>query len=239
MTSLVELTLQVAKAAIDTAIKQGVKHIFYSSLAFARDGPPTFKPHVMLAHLDTEAYLASLVGPSFSYTVIRQGLYSESFPVYMANFDLHKARASPASSLSIRIPHDGSAPGIPWAKRDELGEATAKLLAEYASDPASFRFTNKLIILSGPKVYTLNETAEVFSKVLGKEVKIQEVTVDGYVEQPGVGYGSDSTELDRLWATAFEGIKHGEAATVTGHLRQLLGREPEDFETTIRGMLAA
>lgn len=30
----------------------------------------------MLAHLDTEAYLATLVSDSFSYTVIRQGLYS-------------------------------------------------------------------------------------------------------------------------------------------------------------------
>jgi len=190
----------------------------------------------MLAHLDTEAYLASLASSTFSYTIIRQGLYSESFPVYTGNFDLEKARTSSESTLRIRIPLDGAGPGIAWAKRDELGEATAKLLKEYATDPAAFDLINKMIILSGPKEYTLNETAEVFSKVLGKEIKIEQVTVDEYVEQSGVGYRSDSTELDRLWATAFEGLKHGEAATVTNHLRELLGREPEAFETTIRNM---
>ena len=227
----------MAKAAIDAAIKDGVKHIFYSSLAFARAGPPSFKPHVMLAHLDTEAYLESLASPTFSYTIVRQGLYSESFPVYTSNFDLKQASSSSESSLIIRIPLDGAGRGISWAKRDELGEATARLLKEYAMNPSSFRFNNKLIILSGPKEYTLNETAEVFSKVLGKDVKIQQVTVDEYVDQAGVGYRSDSTELDRLWATAFEGIRQGEAGSVTGYLGELLGREPEDFETTIRGML--
>lgn len=193
----------------------------------------------MLAHLATEEYLASLVSPTFSYTVIRQGLYSESFPVYMANFDLAKALASSETELKIRIPHDGSGPGVPWAKRDELGEATARLMGEYAQDPANFRFNNKMIILSGPREYSLGETAAVFSKVLDKSVKIEEVSVDEYADQPNVGYGSDSTRLNRLWATAFEGIKHGEAATVTTHLRELLGREPEDFETTIRAMLGS
>jgi len=190
----------------------------------------------MLAHLDTEAYLESLVSPSFSYTIIRQGLYSESFSVYTANFDLPTAAKS-ETPLKIRIPHDGSGPGVAWAKRDELGEATAHIMAEYQSDPKNFRYKNKRIILSGPKAYSLAETASIFSKVLGKPVSIEKVSIDDYADQPNVGYGSDSTELNRLWATAFEGIKHGEAATVTPHLRELLGREPEDFETTVRGML--
>jgi len=193
----------------------------------------------MLAHLATEEYLASLVSPTFSYTVIRQGLYSESFPVYMANFDLQKAASSSETDFKIKIPHDGSGPGVPWAKRDELGEATARLMGEYTQDPANFRFINKMIILSGPREYSLSETASVFSKVLGKSVTIEEVSVDEYADQPNVGYGSDSTRLNRLWATAFEGIKHGEAATVTTHLRELLGRAPEDFETTIRAMLGS
>ena len=145
----------------------------------------------MLAHLATEEYLASLVSPTFSYTVIRQGLYSESFPVYMANFDLEKAATSSETEFKIKIPHDGSGPGVPWAKRDELGEATARLMGEYTQDPANFLFNNKMIILSGPREYSLSETAAVFSKVLGKSVTIEEVSVDEYADQPNVGYGSD------------------------------------------------
>jgi uncharacterized protein YbjT (DUF2867 family) len=233
------MSVQVAKAAIDAAVASGVKHIFYSSLAFARDGPPTYRPHVMLAHLDTEAYLAKLASSRFSYTIVRQGLYTESFPVYTANFDLKAAREKKDQVLKIRIPHDGSGPGISWAKRDELGEATARLLAEHARDPSNFRFNNKLIILSGPKEYTLKDTASIFSNITGKTVQIEEVSVDEYASQPEVGYGSDSEQLNKLWATAFEGIKHAEAATVTTHLAELLGREPEDAETTLRKMISA
>lgn len=201
----------------------------------------------MLAHLDTEACLHSLAKAStptspFSYTVIRQGLYSESFPVYTANFDLGAASSSSEQDIRIRIPHNGGGPGIPWAKRDELGEATSRLLASYISNPKAFPHINEIMTLSGPKAYTLSETAEVFSRVTGKTVKIQEVSVDEYVGKKGVGYGStdtnQSTEMDRLWATAFEGVKRGEAATVTGDLQKWLGREPEAFETTIRGMLS-
>lgn len=191
----------------------------------------------MLAHLDTEAYLASLVTPVFSYSIVRQGLYSESFPVYTANFDLINAKMPAEQDFSIRIPHNGAGPGLAWAKREELGEATANLLVQYAKDPSSFPHANKVMILSGPRAFSLSETAEVISRVLKKSVRIVQVTVDQYCEEAGVGYGSDSNEMNKLWATAFEGIKQGETSTVTPHLRELLGRDPEDFEATIRKML--
>lgn len=101
----------------------------------------------MQAHLQTEAYLASLAASnsSFTFTVVRQGLYSESFPMYTSSFDL----SNPTDS--IRIPHDGGGPGLAWAKRDELGEATARLMADYLADPKGFSFVNKTLLLSGPR----------------------------------------------------------------------------------------
>jgi len=38
------------------------------------------------------------------------------------------------------------------------------------------------------------------------------------------------------WASAFEGIRRGETAVVTGSLRDVLGREPEPVEVTLRRM---
>jgi nucleoside-diphosphate-sugar epimerase len=230
----------VAKAAIDEAIKSGVKHIFYSSLAFGGDGNPTSVTQVMAAHLSTERYLAQVQQQnpsSFSYTAVREGLYSESYPIYTAFFDIN----DPPASGEIRIPHDGSGPGISWAKRDELGEATARLIVRYleAGSPASFPWLNKIIVLSGPHAYSLGETADVFARVLGKPIKIVETSVDDYVQQPQVKSGLDygSGDWARLWATAFEGIRRSEANVVNAHLRDLLGREPEDFKTTIRNSL--
>ncbi|KAL3469809.1 hypothetical protein BJX99DRAFT_240639 [Aspergillus californicus] len=231
-----EYRFEVHKAAIDAARKSGVKHIFYSSLAFAGDGNLDTKAQVMLAHLATEKYLAQLhdKNPQFTYTVVREGLYSESFPLYTAFFDLR------TPSNEIRIPHDGSGPGLAWAKQDELGEATAKLIAQHAEDPAGFSYLNKTILLSGPRALSLDETADVFSRVLDKPVKVRQVPVEEYVKQPqvqsGLSYGGGNWAA--LWATAFDGIRDGECAVVTPNLGRILGREPEQFETTIRNMIS-
>lgn len=189
----------------------------------------------MLAHIDTEKYLAQLhdQDPHFTYTVVRQGLYSESFPLYTAFFDLKNP------SSEICIPHNGSGPGISWAKQDELGEATAKLMAQYAQDPAAFPFSNKTVLLTGPRAWSLNETADVFSRVLDRSIRVRQVAVDEYVKQPqvqtGLTYGGGNWAP--TWATAFDAIRDGEAAVVTQNLGDILGREPEQFNTTIRNML--
>ncbi|KAJ9101688.1 hypothetical protein QFC21_003026 [Naganishia friedmannii] len=236
-----EHRFEVAKAAIDSARASGVQHIFYSSLAFGGfTSNPPFRAQVMLAHLDTEAYLRSIHEQDpgkLSYTVVRVGLYSESFPIYTASFDINH----PPKDGKIRVPHNGEGPGIAWAKREELGEAVARLIAIREQDPENFAWKNKLMVLSGPKAYSLNETAKVFSDVLGREITVQEVSVDEYADLPAVKesltYGSGS--WSRPWATAFEGLRHGVAAEVTPYLRELLGREPEAFEVTVRGMKAS
>ena len=167
--------------------------------------------------------------PGFSYTSIREGLYSESFPVYTSFF----SPSAPGDGV-IRIPHDGGAPGIAWVKRDELGEASARLIAGYACDPDAFQYRNDIVLLSGPRVWTLNETAGALGRLAGREVQIQEVGLDEYVRQPGnVERFQGGEALIRGWATAFEGVKARECAVVTPALRDILGREPEEFEVTI------
>lgn len=308
---------------VDAARAAGVRHVFYSSLAFAgnsssssslsssspssSDKPAgqgqtssgsigggkgvgaTTLAEVMRAHLDTEAYLARLAheDPSFTYTVIREGLYSESYPIYTAFFDVQRhARMYAGGGVGgggggdgdgdgtavprheILIPHDGSGPGISWVKRDELGEATARLIAWYAAPAAAsgqahrpFPYVNKTVTLTGPRVYSLAETARVLSRAAARggfssspskdkddgdayvdedSVRIREVSVDGYVAQPQVkaAFGGDEA-LARSWATAWDAIRAGETALVDGTLREVLGREPEAFEVTIRDIVAA
>ena len=111
---------KVHTKAIDAAVKTGVKHIFYSSLGFASIGKDTTKAEVMGAHLDSEKHLRELSekNPGFTFTSVREGLYSESFPIYTSFLDLK----NPPSK--IQIPHDGSGPGVSWVKRDELHKAS-------------------------------------------------------------------------------------------------------------------
>jgi uncharacterized protein YbjT (DUF2867 family) len=63
------------KNAIDAAKRAGVKHVYYTSLAF----DPAGASAVMRAHRDTEAYLKE---SGLTYTIIREGIYSESYPLY-------------------------------------------------------------------------------------------------------------------------------------------------------------
>ncbi|RDW84134.1 uncharacterized protein DSM5745_04460 [Aspergillus mulundensis] len=237
----IEHRVNAHKTAINAARKSGVKHIFYSSLAFAGDYAQSSVAHVMGAHLETEKLLAELsAGPNpTTYTSIREGLYSESFPIYTNWFDLRDP------SGEITIPHDGHGPGVAWVKRDELGEASARLVANYATvgganGPVAeaFPFVNKIVLLTGSKVYSLKETAEVLGRAVGRDVRIREIGVDEYAGLDHAGkHTYHGVDLAREWCTAWEAIRRGETAVVTPTLKEILGREPEDYETTIRGIL--
>ncbi|KAJ5301539.1 hypothetical protein PENANT_c002G00897 [Penicillium antarcticum] len=218
--------------AIDAASKSGVKHIFYSSLAFAGNLSDKSVAHVMGAHLETEKYLASHTG-NFTYTSVRIGIYSESFPIYTTWFDLRNP------TDEIAIPHSGGGPGVAWAKRDESGEATAKLIVSYANDPVNFKYTNQLVLLSGPREISLAETVDILGQAIGKSIKIREISVDEYAALPqNADYHTyHGVNLSREWATAWEAIRQGETAVVTPTLGEILGREPESFETTIKEMV--
>ena len=63
-------------AAIDAAKVAGIKRVVYTSLAFGGDSQAA----VMQAHLDTETYLKA---SGITYTIVREGIYAESFPLYL------------------------------------------------------------------------------------------------------------------------------------------------------------
>ncbi|CAI7649914.1 unnamed protein product [Penicillium discolor] len=220
------------RLAIDAAIKSGVKHIFYSSLGFGGDLTNHTIAHVMGAHIETEKYLSSLQD-KVSYTIVREGLYTESFPIYTAFFDPQNP------TDDVAIPHSGAGPGVAWVKRDELGEATAKLIASYVNNPTSFEYVNKALLLSGSREISLAETVEIIGRAIGKPLKIREISVDEYVNLPQIGdkHTYKGVNLSREWATAWEAIRQGEAAVVSPVLGEILGREPESYETTIKALI--
>ncbi|RAL03008.1 NAD(P)-binding protein [Aspergillus ibericus CBS 121593] len=218
--------------AIDAAIRSGVKYIFYGSLGYG--GPPESKEsvaHVMQAHLDTERYLDECTRrhPGFEYTVIREGLYSESYPLYTSFFD----PTSPSST--IKIPHDGSGPGIAWVKREELGEGSAELIARFVKNPDEFQYRGRTVLFTGGKTLTLKESVEILSKVAKRLVQIQTITQDEFAALPQnqQNFTYHGMDHSKLWTSTFEAFRRGEGAYVDPLLKELLGREPEDFETTV------
>lgn len=187
----------------------------------------------MRTHLLTEQYFSTLSAQeSTTYTAIREGLYSESFPVYTAWFDIH----NPVGEITI--PHSEDGTGIAWAKTDELGEATAKTIVSYVRGSGDFPWLNKVVLLSGPRVLSLRETVDILGRVTGKDVKIKEISADEYAELPfKEKYWYRGVNLLKYYTSCWEAFRRGEAAVVSPLLGEILGREPEGFETTVRGLL--
>jgi uncharacterized protein YbjT (DUF2867 family) len=108
-----EVRVNSHKAAIDAAKRVGIKHVYYTSLMFAGDSQAA----VMQAHSATEKYLKERGLP---YTIIREGIYSESYPLYFGYWKPGR------EGSEVKVPYgDG---GIAWVCRDDLGEGTAKLI---------------------------------------------------------------------------------------------------------------
>jgi uncharacterized protein YbjT (DUF2867 family) len=77
-------------STLDVAKRVGIKHLYYTSLMFGTDLTRHLVPsvaYVMQAHLDTEAYFAR---SGLTYTVLREGLYSESYSLFTDFFDSSK-----------------------------------------------------------------------------------------------------------------------------------------------------
>lgn len=185
----------------------------------------------MRAHIDTEKYLQELSQQRSGafYTVVREGLYAESYPLYTAFFDPESPRSE------VCIPHDGSGPGISWVKREELGEGTAELIKRYVEHPNAFEYLNSTVLLSGPKVLTLAETVAALGKLANTPVTIREVSEDEYAKQPQnlAGFTYKDVDYSLPWVSSFEAFRRGEGSFVSPLLEQLLGRKPADFEATI------
>lgn len=142
----------------------------------------------------------------------------------------------------VRIPHSGSGPGVAWVAIDDLGEANAKMIKDYLSNPQDDRYHNEIILLSGPRAYSLKETVDILGRCAGKEVAIEQVSFDEHAQNAVVVENLNSHgpgDASRDWTSVFEAISNGETAVVSGDLERYLGRPAEDFETIVKRVMAS
>ncbi|KAI0765716.1 NmrA-like family protein [Trametes elegans] len=209
-----ELRVRHHKNAIDAAKRAGIKHVYYTSLAFASDSVAA----VMQAHIDTEKYLKE---SGLTYTILREGIYSESYPLYFGFFDPAEGKDE------VVIPYsDGP---IAWVSREDLGEGTAKIMGG---------FQNETRLLSGSRAISLKEIADKVSSLLGRNVRLVVSTEDDYVQANLGKHGPrGEEEFLRKWVTTYKALERGELDVVDPLLQQVLGRELKPFEDTLKETL--
>ncbi|KAF1851961.1 NAD(P)-binding protein [Cucurbitaria berberidis CBS 394.84] len=212
------------RAAIDAAVSVGVKHIYYTSLAFANPS----KAGVMRAHIRTEKYLKELEEQGkVKVTVLREGLYNESWPLYFGYYFGLKEE----TRREVLVAGDGP---ISWTSIPDMAYGTAKVLAA-----PSEQWAGKTFYLSQKQTWRLKDIAEIVSKVKGEEVKIKAVSrkeyEDFYINEKGME--KPSVEW---WSSTYDAVEDGECAIDDPTLETLLkeaGRSPEPLEETIETML--
>ncbi|KAJ3489552.1 hypothetical protein NLI96_g2055 [Meripilus lineatus] len=210
-----EIRVQSHKAAIEAAKRCGIKHVYYTSLAFAGDSAAA----VMKAHLETEAYLK---GSGMTYTIIREGIYNESWPLYFGFFDVSQKKKEVVIPIS-----DGK---IAWVCRDDLGEGTAKIMTSESG------YENTTLLLSGTDPISLHELGNKINKRLPehRQVNLKVVSENDYCAH---NFTNHEDWFLHAWATTYNALARKELETVDPLLRNLLGRELKSIDDTLDEML--
>lgn len=207
-------------AALEAAKKVGIKHVYYTSLAFANPS----KSRVMKAHERTEEYLQREWAGKF--TIIREGLYSESWPLYFGHYDVPNDDRS-------EVITGGDSP-ISWTSIPDLGLANALILAAPANE-----WADRTFYLSQRKAHTLKEVAGMLSKAKGKEVSFRVVPREEhekfYVQDKGM-----PEPMIKWWSKTYDALRDGECEIDDPTLEQLLatkGVKPSPMEQTVEEMI--
>ncbi|KAL1651167.1 hypothetical protein SLS58_000505 [Diplodia intermedia] len=223
-------------AAIDAARAAGVRRVYYTSLGFGDDS----KAGVMRAHNRTEAYLRGL-SDDIAHTIIREGLYNESWPLYLGHGDLS---GSDDDRAEIVVAGDGA---ISWAAIDDLGLATATILVaggedDDDDDDDGKRYAGATVTLATTAPVTLREVAAMVSAAKGRRVELKLVGRAEheryYVERRGIGEAA----YVRWWSTTYDALRDGECEKRDPLLERILagydGRRPKPIRETIEEMFA-
>lgn len=207
--------------AIEAARRAGVRHVYYTSLAFGRPS----KSGVMRAHIVTEEYLEQQDG--IDWTVIREGLYNESWPLYFGHWDVGKDGRD-----EVLV---GGNSKISWTSIEDLGLANALVLAAPKEE-----YKGKTFYLSNTRdAKSLSEIAGLVSKGVGREVKTKVVDraqhEDFYIKERGMDAG-----MTRWWAKTYDSLRDQECLIEDDTFEKLLsakGVTPKPMEETVQEML--
>jgi len=211
------------RAAIDAALKARVKHIYYTSLAFANPS----KAAVMRAHIRTEKYLNGLAREGkVQVTILREGLYNESWPLYFGYY--HGLQDEKRTHVVVA----GDGP-ISWTDIPDMAFVTAKIIT--ASSEA---WAGKTLYLSQQKSWSLEDVARMVSRAKGEDVSLAVVSRKEFEDHYAcLGVERASVEW---WSSTYDALKDGECdindVTLTNILREA-GRTPKSLDITIEEMM--
>ncbi|QOG04523.1 SDR family oxidoreductase [Flavobacterium sp. MDT1-60] len=203
--------LQEHKNVIDAAIQSGVSHIYYTGGALNRNIKESLLGPLADSYITTEDYI---MASGLKYTVFQNGLYSETIPYFIGEQVIETGIYFPAG--------DGKAS---FAKRDEMGEAIANVMAEEGHE-------NKIYVTTVVPSYSFSEIAEMITELSGKTITYQSPEPQEFENQlKEFGLQDEDIYYSQILAAI---IKNEEYDIAVSDLETLLGRKPTDLKTYLK-----
>jgi hypothetical protein len=184
----------------------------------------------MRAHIRTEAYLAELQQKgTLDTTIIREGLYNESWPLYFGYY--HALKQDPRTEVLVA----GDGP-VSWTAIADMGFATARVLAD---QPGAQQWAGKTFYLSQKETKSLKDIASLVSEIKGQKVVLKVVGKKEYEDYYVENMGMERAAVE-WWTSSYEALEQGECKVDDDTLERILseaGRRPVALEETVREMM--
>ena len=184
---------------LEVAQLQGVKHVVFMSLQGVEKNP-------VVPHRKVETYLKA---SGLTYTFLRPSFFMQNLSgIHATDVKTHGEIFVPAGRGRTS-----------FVDARDIGAVAAKVLTERG-------YENKAYELTGAAALTYNEVAQIFSDVLGREVRYPNPSPLAFYRR------MRSRGLERgfvlVMVALYTACRLGLAARVTGDTRDLLGREPRN-----------
>nr|XP_036582558.1 nmrA-like family protein [Colletotrichum truncatum]KAF6791262.1 nmrA-like family protein [Colletotrichum truncatum] len=200
---------------IDAAKKAGVKHVWYTSLAFGGFGNNSRSP-IQAEHVLTEKLLKE---SGLTYTSIREGIYMEAFSVFL---DWHP------ETTKLILPADGE---VAYTLRADLGEGTARIMIRGG-------YENQIVLFTAEEAIGAKEIVDIINETTARQVKLEVVSREEYLHLSTTqDEGGRPREYFEMIATIWDDIVDGALSTTHPLLHEILGREPTKPRDALRQLL--
>jgi NAD(P)H dehydrogenase (quinone) len=192
---------------INAAKECGVKHLVYTSFMRKNETKTTPLGALSKSHIETEK---AIIVSGIPYTIMLNSLYADVLPMFFGPQVLEAGIFLPTE--------DGMAA---YATRENMAEAASNILVGTEHE-------NKKYVIANTENYSMDNVAEILTKINGEEVEYASPTNKDYVEN--LTKAGFPTQIANSLVGFFEAIKQGEFETEITDLAILLGRKPTSLK---------
>ncbi|KAJ5192830.1 hypothetical protein N7449_008972 [Penicillium cf. viridicatum] len=211
----IDRILRHHRNVVTAAAKANVLHVWYTSLPFGGFGNDS-EVAVQQQHIATEKMLQE---SGLVYTCIREGIYTEAFPLFLNWY---------ADTTHIILPYDGE---VAFTSREDLAEGTARLMIRGG-------YEKETVLLTAGETITAMEIVDTINQVTGRQLPMQLVSKEEFLaHHTQHDKGKKSMELFEILASWWKAAARGELKLTDGLLGEILGREPLTPQQAVKKLL--